>query len=76
MVFSESCLLVCGDDKGTLWVYDIYDYVSGCIPNPLTGGPKLDSALEPSCKLAWPELDDAEVSCILFYFYLFIDLFI
>ncbi|XP_071536280.1 leucine-rich repeat and WD repeat-containing protein 1-like isoform X2 [Panulirus ornatus] len=55
-----SCILVCGDDKGALWVYDLADYVSGKVSSPLTEGPQLP-LVEPVKILEWPELEDAEV---------------
>ncbi|KAK8732175.1 hypothetical protein OTU49_007220 [Cherax quadricarinatus] len=57
----RSCILVCGDDKGALWVYDVADYVTGKIKNPLSEGPQLSAAVEPVRILEWPELEDAEV---------------
>lgn len=56
-----SCILVCGDDKGTLWVYDLVKYVTGTISSPITGGSPV-APVEPVALLDWPELEDAEVS--------------
>ncbi|XP_045620154.1 leucine-rich repeat and WD repeat-containing protein 1 isoform X2 [Procambarus clarkii] len=56
----RSCILVCGDDKGALWVYDVADYVTGKISSPLSEGPELPQ-IEPVKILDWPELEDAEV---------------
>lgn len=53
-------MLVCGDDKGALWVYDLADLVTGKVSSPLTGGPPV-AMLEPVKLLEWPELEDAEV---------------
>lgn len=58
---SKSCILVCGDDKGVLWVYDLLAYVTGSIPSPITDGPVLDKAVDPALMLDWPELQDDEV---------------
>lgn len=57
---AESCILVCGDDKGALWVYDLADYVTGNIRSPITNGAPLPLQ-EPVKILEWPELEDAEV---------------
>ncbi|XP_050692825.1 leucine-rich repeat and WD repeat-containing protein 1-like isoform X1 [Eriocheir sinensis] len=57
---SRSCLLVCGDDKGALWVYDLADLVTGRATSPLTGGAPIPM-VEPVKILEWPELEDAEV---------------
>ncbi|KAK3876780.1 hypothetical protein Pcinc_018457 [Petrolisthes cinctipes] len=56
----SSCILVCGDDKGALWVYDLADYVTGKISSPITNGALLPLQ-EPVKILEWPELEDAEV---------------
>ncbi|XP_042232743.1 leucine-rich repeat and WD repeat-containing protein 1-like isoform X1 [Homarus americanus] len=55
-----SCILVCGDDKGALWVYNVADYVTGKVSSPLTEGSQLPP-IEPVKILDWPELEDAEV---------------
>lgn len=57
---TESCTLVCGDDKGTLWIYDLANYVNGQIKSPLFDNISIDQ-IDPHLKLDWPELDDAEV---------------
>ncbi|RXG52013.1 Leucine-rich repeat and WD repeat-containing protein 1 [Armadillidium vulgare] len=57
---SKSCTLVCGDDKGTLWIYDLANYVNGQIKSPLFDNISIDQ-IDPHLKLDWPELDDAEV---------------
>ncbi|KAG0694202.1 Leucine-rich repeat and WD repeat-containing protein 1 [Chionoecetes opilio] len=56
----RSCVLVCGDDKGALWVYDLADHVTGKITSPLIGGSPIPQ-IEPVKILEWPELEDAEV---------------
>ncbi|MCL4130163.1 UNVERIFIED_CONTAM: hypothetical protein GTU68_051455 [Idotea baltica] len=56
----KTCTLVCGDDKGTLWVYDVASYINGEIESPLYGNTSLPP-IKPDTKLDWPELDDAEV---------------
>ncbi|KAB7499071.1 hypothetical protein Anas_03033 [Armadillidium nasatum] len=56
----KSCTLVCGDDKGTLWIYDLANYVNGQIKSPLFDNISIEQ-IEPHLKLDWPELDDAEV---------------
>ncbi|XP_063850199.1 leucine-rich repeat and WD repeat-containing protein 1-like isoform X2 [Scylla paramamosain] len=56
----RSCVLVCGDDKGALWVYDLADLVTGKVSSPLTGGSPI-AQQEPVKILEWPELEDAEV---------------
>ncbi|XP_018021080.1 leucine-rich repeat and WD repeat-containing protein 1-like [Hyalella azteca] len=57
----RSCVLVCGDDKGTLWLYDLHAAVTGALPSPLTGSAPLNKPLPPTAKLLWPNLDDPEV---------------
>ncbi|XP_064082369.1 leucine-rich repeat and WD repeat-containing protein 1-like [Macrobrachium nipponense] len=59
-VDQKSCILVCGDDKGSLWVYNLASYVNGNIKSPLTSN-TVCSAVEPVTILEWPELEDAEV---------------
>ncbi|XP_037783932.1 leucine-rich repeat and WD repeat-containing protein 1-like [Penaeus monodon] len=59
-VDTVSCILVCGDDKGTLWVYDLVKYVTGTVSSPITGGSPV-APVEPVALLDWPELEDAEV---------------
>lgn len=59
-VDSRSCVLVCGDDKGSLWVYDLANYVNGNIKSPLTNSAQ-HKLVEPVVILDWPELEDTEV---------------
>ncbi|KAK7083950.1 hypothetical protein SK128_003393, partial [Halocaridina rubra] len=56
----RSCVLVCGDDKGSLWVYDLAGYVTGYLNSPLNGHSQ-SKLIEPVMTLEWPELEDTEV---------------
>ncbi|XP_076068008.1 leucine-rich repeat and WD repeat-containing protein 1-like isoform X2 [Oratosquilla oratoria] len=58
---AQSGLLVCGDDKGALWVYELFSYLNGDISSPLTGGTQLPFPVEPKDILEWPEVEDTEV---------------
>ena len=44
-------LVVCGDDQGTLWLYDMSTMVQTC-PKPVQG------ILEPNTRIPWPEVQD------------------
>lgn len=52
---------MCGDDKGTLWLYDLFDLITGGVPSPITGGSPLIDPIPPNAKMLWPDLDDPEV---------------
>lgn len=49
--FSGKGLICCGDDKGTLWIYNLPQYGRD-------GSPALKATVEPSKQLPWPELQD------------------
>ncbi|KAF2351586.1 WD40-repeat-containing domain [Trinorchestia longiramus] len=57
----RSCVLVCGDDKGSLWLYDLHAVINGDIASPITGAKALKNPLRPTAMLLWPNLDDPEV---------------
>ena len=44
-------LVVCGDDKGSLWMYNMPNM---CKPNQS----KINPEVEPTTRLMWPELQD------------------
>ena len=50
-MLSGKGLICCGDDKGTLWLYNLPQYGKD-------GSPATKSEVEPSKQLQWPELQD------------------
>ena len=44
-------MIACGDDKGSLWLYNLAQYGKD-------GAPPTKGLIDPTIKLAWPELQD------------------
>ena len=47
----DTSLVVCGDDQGTLWLYDMSTMVQTC-PQPV------QDVVEPNTQILWPEVQD------------------
>ena len=47
----DNSLVVCGDDQGTLWLYDMSTMVQTCAQ-------PVQDALEPNTRILWPEVHD------------------
>ena len=51
MFISGKGMICCGDDKGSLWLYNLPQYGKD-------GSAPAKGVIEPTTKLAWPELQD------------------
>jgi len=51
MLISGKGMICCGDDKGSLWLYNLPQYGKD-------GSAPAKGLIEPTTKLAWPELQD------------------
>ena len=49
--FSGKGLIACGDDKGTLWLYNLPQFGKD-------GAAKVKETIDPTTRLPWPELQD------------------
>ena len=52
LIFPGKGLIACGDDKGSLWLYNQPQF--GCSPAPAP----VKEPLDPTTRLMWPELQD------------------